>query len=135
MLSDGFQAKDFLEVLYPTVKAAFPDLKVACCDATGARQERDILYELQRAGGGNLFDVAVSLRAWLSSSRSNTDTGQTWHNYQSEPKEPFNAAGKPNLMTEWADVRSCCYRTISGLKLMTSRALAHGTLTGMLPVN
>ena len=62
MLSDGYQAKDFLEVLYPTVKAAFPDLKVACCDATGARQERDILYELLRAGGADLFDVAVSLR-------------------------------------------------------------------------
>lgn len=60
MESDGFQAKDFLEVLYPTVKAAFPNLKVSCCDATGARQERTILYELQRAGGGDLFDVAVS---------------------------------------------------------------------------
>jgi glucosylceramidase len=61
MESDGFQAKDFLEVLYPTVKAAFPDLRVSCCDATGARQERTILYELQRAGGGDLFDIAVSL--------------------------------------------------------------------------
>ena len=85
MLSDGFQAKDFLEILYPTVKAAFPELLVSCCDATGARQERNILYELQRAGGGNLFDVA------------------TWHNYQSNPERPFNSAGKPNLMTEWAD--------------------------------
>ena len=61
MLSDGFQAKDFLEVLYPTVKKAFPDLEVSCCDATGARQERDILYEVQKAGGEDLFDVAVSL--------------------------------------------------------------------------
>lgn len=60
MESDGFQAKDFLEVLYPTVKAAFPNLSVSCCDATGARQERTLLYELQRAGGGDLFDVAVS---------------------------------------------------------------------------
>ena len=60
MESDGFQAKDFLEVLYPAVKAAYPDLKVACCDGTGARQERDILYELLKVGGGNLFDVAVS---------------------------------------------------------------------------
>jgi len=85
MLSDGFQAKDFLEYLYPTVKAAFPDTLVTCCDATGARQERTILYELQRAGGADLFDLA------------------TWHNYQSEPKQEFNSAGKPNLMTEWAD--------------------------------
>ena len=61
MESDGFQAKDFLEVLYPTVKAAFPNLSVSCCDATGARQERTIMYELQRAGGGDLFDVAVSV--------------------------------------------------------------------------
>lgn len=60
MFSDGFQAKDFLEVLYPTAKKAFPDLKIACCDATGARQERTILYELEKAGGADLFDVAVS---------------------------------------------------------------------------
>lgn len=59
MLTDGFQAKDFLEVLYPTAKKAYPDMEVACCDATGARQERNVLYELQRAGGGDLFDVAV----------------------------------------------------------------------------
>lgn len=60
MLSDGYQAKDFLEVLYPAVKKAFPDMKVACCDATGARQLRDILYQLNRVGGGHLYDVAVS---------------------------------------------------------------------------
>lgn len=85
MESDGYQAKDFLEVLYPTAKAAFPDMKISCCDATGARQENTILYELQRAGGADLFDVA------------------TWHNYQSEPKMPFLSSGKPNLMTEWSD--------------------------------
>ncbi|KAL9076014.1 MAG: hypothetical protein Q9157_003816 [Trypethelium eluteriae] len=54
MESDGYQAKDFLEVLYPTAKAAFPDIK-------------------------------------------------TWHNYQSNPERPFNTAGQPNIMTEWAD--------------------------------
>ena len=85
MQSDGFQAKDFLEVLYPTAKAAFPHMDIACCDATDARQERTILYELQRAGGADLFDVA------------------TWHNYQSNSERPFNSAGKPNVMTEWAD--------------------------------
>ena len=63
MESDGLQAKDFLEVLYPTVKATFPDMKVSCCDATGARQERTLLYELLKAGGGHLFDVAVSKNA------------------------------------------------------------------------
>lgn len=59
MESDGFQAKDFLEILYPTVKKAFPNLDVSCCDATGARQERNILYEVQQAGGEHFFDVAV----------------------------------------------------------------------------
>lgn len=43
MLSDGFQARDFLEVLYPTVKKMFPELQISCCDATGARQERVLL--------------------------------------------------------------------------------------------
>lgn len=62
MESDGFQAKDFLEVLYPTAKAAFPNISIACCDATGARQERNILYELEQAGGKDLYDVAVSFK-------------------------------------------------------------------------
>ena len=60
MESDGFQAKDFLSVLYPTVKSAFPELNVSCCDATGARQQRNILFELQTAGGEDFYDVAVS---------------------------------------------------------------------------
>jgi O-glycosyl hydrolase len=60
MESDGFMAKDFLQVLYPTAKKAFPNLDISCCDATGARQERDILYELEKAGGSNFYDVAVS---------------------------------------------------------------------------
>ena len=85
MLSDGFQAKDFLEYLYPTAKAAFPDLKIACCDATGARQERTLLYELEKAGGEDYYDVA------------------TWHNYQDNPDRPFNTKGKPNMQVEWAD--------------------------------
>jgi glucosylceramidase len=57
MSSDGYQAYDFLSVFYPMVKKAFPKLAVSCCDATGARQQRDILYELGRLGGLNLFDV------------------------------------------------------------------------------
>lgn len=85
MLSDGYQAKDFLELLYPAAKKQFPHLNIACCDATGARQERTILYELEKAGGGDYFDIA------------------TWHNYQSNPERPFNSGGKPNLQTEWAD--------------------------------
>lgn len=60
MLSDGFRAKDFLEVLYPTAKKAFPNVEISCCDATGARQERNILYELEKAGGSDYFDIAVS---------------------------------------------------------------------------
>ena len=65
MDSDGYQAADFLEVLYPTVKKYRKDLQVSCCDATGARQERNLLYELDQAGGGKNYDIA------------------TWHNYQS----------------------------------------------------
>jgi glucosylceramidase len=61
MESDGYQAKDFLELLYPTAKAAFPNMSIACCDATGARQERNILYELEQAGGSDFFDIAVSM--------------------------------------------------------------------------
>ncbi|KAI0473024.1 glycoside hydrolase family 30 protein [Xylariaceae sp. FL0804] len=95
MLSDGYQAYDFLSVLYPRVKAAFPDLKVACCDSTGARQQRTLLYELGRLDGGlGLFDV------------------NTYHNYQSDVKRPFDdllsvlpggQQQKPTLETEWSD--------------------------------
>jgi glucosylceramidase len=85
MDSDGYQAKDFLEVLYPTAKNYRRDLQVSCCDATGARQERDILYELEQAGGGKMYDIA------------------TWHNYQSNPTRPFNTHGQPNMQTEWSD--------------------------------
>ena len=86
MLSDGYQAHDFLSLLRPTAAAAFPNLSIACCDATGARQERNILSELDAAGGSDDFDIA------------------TWHNYQSNPERPFNIpSGQPNIMTEWAD--------------------------------
>ncbi|KAK3072454.1 hypothetical protein LTR53_006781 [Teratosphaeriaceae sp. CCFEE 6253] len=88
MLSDGYQAYDFLSIFYPLVKKAFPKLAVSCCDSTGARQERDLLYELNRLGGGNLFDV------------------NTYHNYQSDVKRPFDDLlpnGQPTLETEWSD--------------------------------
>ncbi|KAK1074919.1 hypothetical protein LTR74_000763 [Friedmanniomyces endolithicus] len=87
MLSDGYQAYDFLSVFYPMVKKAFPSLSVSCCDSTGARQQRDLLYELGRVGGLNLFDV------------------NTYHNYQSDIKEPFDDLlhGQPTLETEWSD--------------------------------
>ena len=85
MDSDGYEAKDFLEIMYPTVKKYRKDLQVSCCDATGARQQRTLLYELEQAGGGKLYDVA------------------TWHNYQSMPEIPFNTQGQPNLETEWSD--------------------------------
>lgn len=85
-LSDGFQAYDFLSVLKTTVKKVFPKLKISCCDGTGARQERNLLYEINEAGGKDVYDVA------------------TWHNYQSNPERPFNVGnGQQNLMTEWAD--------------------------------
>jgi glucosylceramidase len=89
MLSDGYQAYDFLSILYPKVKEAFPSLLVSCCDSTGARQQRDLLYELNRAASGQqLFDI------------------NTYHNYQSDVKRPFDDLlphGQPTIETEWSD--------------------------------
>ncbi|CAK1367716.1 unnamed protein product [Cercospora beticola] len=88
MLSDGYQAYDFLSVFYPLVKKAFPNLAVSCCDSTGARQQRDLLYELGRLPGGlDLFDY------------------NTYHNYQSSIKRPFGDLlhGQPTIETEWSD--------------------------------
>lgn len=59
MLFDGLQAKDFLQCLYPIAEEAFPDLKISCYDATDARQERTLLYVLEKAGGKEYHDVAV----------------------------------------------------------------------------
>lgn len=87
MLSDGYQAYDFLSILSPLVKRAFPKLSLSCCDSTGARQQRTLLYELGRAGGLDLFDI------------------NTYHNYQSDIKEPFDdlLKGQPTIETEWSD--------------------------------
>ncbi|KAI0604671.1 Glycoside hydrolase family 30 protein [Pyrenophora tritici-repentis] len=85
MNSDGYQAADFLKILYPTVKKYREDLQVACCDATGARQARTLYSELEQTGAGNMYDVA------------------TWHNYQSMPERQFNTQGQPNVQTEWSD--------------------------------
>ncbi|KAJ5391059.1 glycoside hydrolase [Penicillium cosmopolitanum] len=87
MLSDGYQAYDFLSVLYPMVKRTFPNLAVSCCDSTGARQQRDLLYELGRLGGLNMFDI------------------NTYHNYQSDIKVPFEDLlhSQPTIETEWSD--------------------------------
>ncbi|KAI4731849.1 glycoside hydrolase [Aureobasidium sp. EXF-10728] len=95
MLSDGYQAYDFLSIFYPMVKKAFPSLAVSCCDSTGARQQRDLLYELGRLGGKTLFDV------------------NTYHNYQSDVKRPFDdlLAGQPTLETEWSDGGNTWTRT------------------------
>jgi glucosylceramidase len=95
MLSDGYQAYDFLSVFYPMVKKAFPSLAVSCCDSTGARQQRNLLYELGRLGGKTLFDV------------------NTYHNYQSDVKRPFDdlLAGQPTLETEWSDGGNTWTRT------------------------
>ncbi|KAK7183721.1 hypothetical protein DPSP01_004356 [Paraphaeosphaeria sporulosa] len=109
MESDGYQAADFLKVLYPTVKKYRKDLLVSCCDATGARQERDILYELDSAGAGHMYDVA------------------TWHNYQSEPKEKFNTLGQPNMQTEWSD-GSGTFNTIWDVTGQSAEGT--GTITG-----
>lgn len=89
MLSDGYQTYDFLSILYPKVKKAFPELSVSCCSSTGARQQRDLLYEFNRlAAGQKLFDI------------------NTYHNYQSDIKRPFDDLlehGQPTLETEWSD--------------------------------
>jgi hypothetical protein len=86
MLSDGFQAFDFLSVHSPNVRRQLPGMLISCCDDTGARQERDLLYELGRLGGLGLFDVntyrwsLLSLPLPLTSSFPISNTPQTTTN-------------------------------------------------------
>jgi len=85
MQSDGTQAADFLKVLSPTLREAGFKTKVVCCDATGLRQQEDILTELQQAGAEDTLSVVSA------------------HGYQSEPNDPFTT-DLPVWQTEWADL-------------------------------
>ncbi|CAE7213251.1 hypothetical protein P3342_012516 [Pyrenophora teres f. teres] len=84
MESTGQQAADFIKVLAPTVKAAGLNLKLTCCDATGADAQKAMLPGL--APVDNLYDVL------------------TTHGYSSDPTSPL-ITSKKQWMTEVSDLQ------------------------------
>jgi len=72
MQSNGRQAADFLQVLYPTLQVSGLSTKIACCDGSGWEQNRAVLTGIQQAGYEYTLDVVSS------------------HGYSSRPGVPFN---------------------------------------------
>lgn len=83
MLSDGQQSADFLEILYPTLKAAGLKTKIACCDNTGWETTRTEIAGLQAAGAEQYYDLVTS------------------HGYTSAPGSPLET-DKRVWITEWS---------------------------------
>jgi len=68
MQSKGRQAADFIEVLYPTIKAAGLTTEIACCDASGWEQQRERLTDIQAAGAEKYFGIITALLQFTPSS-------------------------------------------------------------------
>ena len=85
MQSDGQQAADFLEVLYPTLEASGLKTEIACCDGSGWEQARERLEGIEAAGADYTLGIATA------------------HGYSSYPSTPFDVPQKV-WETEWADL-------------------------------
>lgn len=88
MQSDGQQAADFIEVLYPTLKRAGLKTQIACCDGSGWEQNRERLTGIQQAGKEGELGLVTS------------------HGYSSYPGAPFQT-NHHVWQTEWSTFVSC----------------------------
>ena len=104
MQSSGQQAADFLEILYPTLRAAGLSTEIACCDGSGWEQNRERLTGIQEAGE----EPALGL--------------VTAHGYSSAPGAPFETSKKV-WQTEWSTFDAINYDWYSG---NASRAQSEG---------
>ena len=90
ILPDGYIHWDFLSIFSSKVEQTFPGrLPMSCCHSTGARQQRNLLYQFNLvAGGQQLFDI------------------NTYDDYQSDVQRPFDDLleySQPELEHEWSD--------------------------------
>ncbi|KAK6432017.1 hypothetical protein LTR95_011814 [Oleoguttula sp. CCFEE 5521] len=91
MQSDGRQAADFIEVLYPTLKRAGLKTQIACCDGSGWEQNRERLTGIQQAGDEDKLGLVTA------------------HGYSSKPGAPFNTS-KHVWQTEWSSFDPINYK-------------------------
>jgi hypothetical protein len=86
MLSDGYQAADFIKVLHPTMqKAGLSHVGINCCDAMGWNAQKTRTAQLISSGVENLLSRITS------------------HSYSSDPTSAMGTS-KPVWMTENADL-------------------------------
>ena len=83
MQSSGQQAADFIDVLYPSLKAAGLNTEIACCDGSGWQQQRERLEGIQAAGDEDKLGLVTA------------------HGYSDYPSYPFNTT-KHVWQTEWS---------------------------------
>lgn len=90
MLMDGFQFYDFIQILRPTVKAAFPNIQITWNDAAGWEQARKRFDDFKTAAG-------PTWERWYDQPTS--------HAYDQQPRVPFQV-NKAVWLTEWAALQS-----------------------------
>jgi O-glycosyl hydrolase len=83
MQSNGRQAADFIKVLHPTIQEAGLTTEIACCDATGWENQRDLLQGIQRWHQGKNLGLVTS------------------HGYSGAPDGPFKTQHHV-WQTEWS---------------------------------
>jgi len=83
MQSDGRQAADFIEVLYPTLAKAGLKTQIACCDGSGWQQNRERLTGIQLAGDENKLGLVTA------------------HGYSDYPSYPFNTTKHVRYVQGW----------------------------------
>ena len=86
MRTDGYQAADFLKVFGPLLGKSDLDTKIAFGEATGWRDQEEMLQEMKSVpGAARYVDTVVG------------------HGYQDAPSSPLST-DKPTWQTEWADL-------------------------------
>ncbi|KAH8883680.1 glycoside hydrolase [Thozetella sp. PMI_491] len=61
MLSNGRQSADFIKILHPTLqKAGLSSVRIACCDATGWKNQSIMTTALKEAGVEDLLGIVTS---------------------------------------------------------------------------
>lgn len=76
MVSNGEQAADFLNVLYPTLQKSGLKTQIACCDGSGWEQQRQRLTGIQKYRQEDTLGIVTA------------------HGYSSPPSTPFHTTKK-----------------------------------------
>lgn len=107
---------DFLEILYPTIKAANLTTEIACCDASGWEQQRERLQDIQAAGAEKYLGLITS------------------HGYSSPLTTPFNT-DLPVAETEYSTFDAINYGWNTGATSSRGLTWANRIMNGFANAN